>query len=72
VVDVWTNDARGVTCEDMVDTRHSNHLVALLSVYTPYVTIDFERCRLIGSEVLYTEVCDNWKWTYASAPPSSH
>jgi hypothetical protein len=27
--------------------------VALLSVYTRYVTMDFERRRLMGSEVLY-------------------
>lgn len=36
----------------MVDTRHSNHFVAILSVYTPYITMDFEQRRLIGSEVL--------------------
>lgn len=33
--------------------RNSNHFVAILSVYTSYVTLDFEQRRLIGSEVLY-------------------
>ena len=67
----------------MVDARRSNHFVALLSVYTPYVTMGFERRRLIGSDVFYgivnqslgasTEVYDNWKWTYASLrPPTFH
>lgn len=53
VVDSWADDTRGVTCQDMVDmvdTRHSNHFVALPS---PYFTIDSERRRLIVSEILY-------------------
>jgi hypothetical protein len=44
---------RGVNCQSMVATRHSNHFVALPSVYTPYVSMVFERRRLIGSGVLY-------------------